>query len=235
MDQPELRKLFDSPDEWHQDTFVETKWGVIDVMSGGGVFGAISGSAVGAQYGQEMGDLGAVAIFGLIGALVGVVGGALLGILIGGVGELICSRFGLDRRLRSKLGGSLNTFTGRLLYGGLLGAAGGAIMLGLVLGIYGGHGELIDSVVIGAVFWATWGTIGGAINWILNRARLTDSVGGGVVIGGGIAAMVGIILGIISSVMAGISVGIVMAMMMTVLGIGSGATTRVMRREKIGQ
>jgi len=137
MSHRDIRDLFGTPDEWHQGSFTEVKHGVIDVALGVGIFGAIGGSAAGPLYGpyswtpyQEATiDFGSAIILGCIGAFVGAVGGVLIGTIVGGIGEIICGKLGLDKLLRTKLGGRLDGVWGRLLYGGLLGAIGGPIIL----------------------------------------------------------------------------------------------------------
>src|SRR5262245_18484033 len=150
MSDPDLQKIFGTPEQWREGYFTEAKHGVIDVALGGSLFGIIGVSAAGPWFGMSKGLDGAV-LMGFLASFAGAIGGALLCTFVGALGELICGKLSLDRALRTKLGGRLDTGRGRLLYGGLLGAIGGPIITLLVRGIYEGFNGIIDSIFIGVI------------------------------------------------------------------------------------
>lgn len=227
MSDQTARKIFGTPEEWRQGSFAEVKHGVIDVAIGGGLFGIISGAAVGPLY-QVTKELGAANIMGVIGAIIGAIGGALIGTIVGGVGELICSKFGLDKYLRENLRGRLDGVRGRLLYGGLLGAIGGPVIMVIVRAIYDGFSGIIDALFIGVVFWGFWGVIGGGVDWLFNWGIQTDRRLGGTTIGGGIGIIIGMVYGAIVWVSSGGLIGaLIGAILLIVIGAGVGLVAKI--------
>jgi hypothetical protein len=188
---------------------------------------------VGPEFGAAEGPDVAF-IMGLVGAFVGAVGGALIGTILGGVGELICSKLGLDKLLRARLGGRLDDIWGRLLYGGLLGAIGGPIFLVAIRRFYEGFGGIVDSFLVGAIFWGFWGIVGGGIDWAFNWSIQTKRPLGSGLIGGALGILTGLICGIIVVVTSGAIVPAALgAMVLAALGVGVGLMIRAVAHRKV--
>lgn len=216
-----------SPEEWRRGSFAEVKHGVIDVALGGSLFGLVNGAFFGAQYGM-LKDLGVAVIMGIVGSFAGAIGGGLISAVVGAVGELICGKLGLDKRVRAKLGGRLDQLRGRLLYGGLVGALGGSVIMVLVLGIYEGLGGTLDRLLTGAIFWGAWGTIGGAVDWTFGWGLQTDRRIGRAVIGGGMGTLPGIIwAAIIIAANGAVVMAVIGALVLVMLGVSIGAITKL--------
>jgi hypothetical protein len=222
MSDPDVRKIFGTPEEWHRNSFTETKHGVVDVALGGGLFGIVSGSLAGPFYGLVKGLSGAI-MMGFIGALIGAIGGALIGTVVGGIGELICGKFGLDRLLRVKLGGRLDGGRGRLLYGALLGLIGGPIIMVIVRGIYEGFVGILNWVFIGATLWGICGAVGGGMDWVFSWGFRAGRDERAVIIGAGSGLLSGLICGSIFWVLSGaITTTIIGVIVLTIVGLGVG-------------
>lgn len=147
------QKLIKSWQQPAQDSSVTPDFGPLDVTVGGALFGVIAGGFWGILLGLQNG--GALVI-GFAGVVAGAIGCALIGLLVGLVGQWLAQRLGLARVVRPGVGS-------RLRHSGLVGLLGGPLFHILLRGFGFGISGFVSNAIIGALLWMVCGVIGAGV------------------------------------------------------------------------
>jgi hypothetical protein len=153
-----------------QDSPGDSHSAIWDLALGGALLGAVGGAIAGAALFAAI-DQGGMLVLGFAGAVVGAIGVALVGLLVGLIGHWLMGWLGLEQRIRARRGG-------RLLRAGVVGALGGPLIHILLRGLGVGIGGFVAAGVIGLVFWTVCGAIGVGVGTAIDRWRRPKQVQG---------------------------------------------------------